>query len=209
MGSYIILESMCCTLLASNVGGHRKLEGIQETNCTCKVCDNFHIQTWENPRCHKKNGGANLVRPYATHFATFFLTLKSLYKHKDALKSLFGSTIWTDNRLVKTNVGLNVYIIVFSTQFWNSVEYCLRASGPLLITLRVVDGDERPAMPEVQALMKCANEKINQSFVVQSKRSFLKKIMTITERCWEKTNGSPNVWGCNVFEPKKVTSSHN
>jgi hypothetical protein len=39
----------------------------------------------------EKTGGANLVRAAATRFATAFLTLKSLYKHKDPLKALFLS----------------------------------------------------------------------------------------------------------------------
>ena len=39
----------------------------------------------------EKTGGADLVRAAATRFATAFLTLKSLYKHKDPLKALFLS----------------------------------------------------------------------------------------------------------------------
>eukprot|EP00267_Zea_mays_P043214 XP_020395281.1 uncharacterized protein LOC111589220 [Zea mays] len=152
----------------------------------------------------EKTGGADLVRPAATRFATSFLTLKSLYKHKDALKALFASTAWTDNRLSKTSAGLDVYNIVFSTQFWNSVEDCLRASGPLLIVLRVVDGDERPAMPEVQALMKCAKEKINQSFAVQSKKTLLKKIITIIERRWEKQMDHPLYGAAMYLNPGKL-----
>ena len=108
----------------------------------------------------EKTGGADLVRPAATRFATAFFTLKSLYKHKDALKSLMVSEAWTGNKLAKTKAGLDVHDIVLSTQFWNSVEDCLRASAPLLIVLRVVDGDEKPAMPEVQALMNHAKERI-------------------------------------------------
>ena len=139
----------------------------------------------------KKTGGADIVRAAATHFATSFLTLKSMYKHKDELKSLFVSPVWTGNKLAKTKAGLDVHDIILSTQFWNSVEDCLRASAPLLIVLRVVDGDERPAMPEVQALMKHAKEKITQSFAIQTKKSLLKSIMAIIERCWEKQMDHP------------------
>jgi len=130
----------------------------------------------------EKTGGADLVRPAATRFATSFLTLKSLHKHKDALKALFVSETWTGNKLAKTKAGLDVHDIVLSTQFWNSVEDCLRASAPLLIVLRVVDGDEKPAMPEVQALMDQAKERISQSFAIQSKKPLLKKIMAIIKR---------------------------
>jgi len=78
------------------------------------------------------------------------------------------------------------------------VEDCLRASAPLLIVLRVVDGDEKPAMREVQALMNHAKERINQSFVVQSKKSLLKKIMGIIERRWEKQMDHP-LYGAALF----------
>jgi hypothetical protein len=77
-------------------------------------------------------------------------------------------------------------ITLSSPQFWNLVEDYLRALGPLLIVLRVVDGYERPATSEVKALMKHANKKINQSFVVQSKKSLIKSIMTLIERRREK-----------------------
>jgi len=50
--------------------------------------------------------------------------------------------------------------------------------------LRVVDGDEKPTMPEVQALMDHGKERINQSFAIPSKKSLLKKIMGIIERHW-------------------------
>ena len=139
----------------------------------------------------EKTGGADLVRPAATRFATSFLTLKSLYKHKEDLKALFHSEQWIGNKLAKTKAGLDVQAIVFSTEFWNKVEDCLRASAPLLIVLRVVDGDEKPAMPEVQALMNHAKERINQSFAIQSKKSLLKKIMGIIERRWEKQMDHP------------------
>ncbi|KAF0924507.1 hypothetical protein E2562_010154 [Oryza meyeriana var. granulata] len=57
------------------------------------------------------------------------------------------------------------------------------ADLPLLIVLRVVDGDEKPAMPEVQTLMNHAKDKIKLSFAIQSKRRLLEKIMKIIEQC--------------------------
>jgi hypothetical protein len=59
-------------------------------------------------------------------------------------------------------------------------------------------------MPEVQALMKCAKEKINQSFVVQSKKSLLKKIITIIERRWEKQMDHPLYGVAMYLNPGKL-----
>jgi hypothetical protein len=50
--------------------------------------------------------------------------------------------------------------------------------------LRAVDADERPAMPEVSALMNVAKEKIKLSFNTQNKAALLKKILDIIERRW-------------------------
>jgi hypothetical protein len=127
---------------------------------------------------------ADLVRPATTRFATSFPTLKSLHKHRDALKALFVSEEWLGNKLVKTAAGQEVRNIVLSVEFWNSVEDCLRASAPLLIVLRVVDGDERPAMPEVATLMNHAKEKIKLNFATENKKTLLKNIIKIIEKRW-------------------------
>ena len=65
----------------------------------------------------EKTCGADLVRHAATRFATSFLTLKSLHKHKDALKALFHSEEWSENKLAKTNAGDNVHSIVSLLSF--------------------------------------------------------------------------------------------
>jgi len=62
----------------------------------------------------------------------------------------------------------------------------------------VVDGDEKPAMPEVQALMNHAKEKINLSFAIPSKKRLLDKIMEIIERRWEKQMDHP-LYGAALF----------
>jgi hypothetical protein len=131
-----------------------------------------------------QTGGTDLVRTTKTRFATSFLTLKSLYKNKNALKSLFVSEAWLGNNLCTTTAGQQVQDTVLCTEFWNSVEDCLRASAPLLIVLRAVDGDEKPAMPEVTALMNHVKERIKLSFNISTKQGLLKKIMDIIEKCW-------------------------
>ena len=66
------------------------------------------------------------------------------------MKALFVSEEWLGNKLAKTTASQEVHNIVLSMEFWNSVEDCLRALAPLLIVLRVVDGDEKPAMRRLQ-----------------------------------------------------------
>jgi hypothetical protein len=130
----------------------------------------------------EKMGGMDLVRPGASRFATCFLTLKSLHKHRDALRGLFVSEVWNQNKLAKTEAGKNVCDILLTKVFWSTVEDCLRASTPLLIVLRAIDADERLAMPKVAALMNFAKEKIKTSFHTQNKQALLKKILDIIQR---------------------------
>jgi hypothetical protein len=132
----------------------------------------------------KQTGGMDLVRPGATRFATCFLTLKSLHKHRDPLKGPSLSDAWKSNKLSKTEAGKGVYDIVLASTFWSTVEDSLRASAPLLIVLRAADGDEKPAMAEVTALMDRAKERIKLSFTSQNKQHLLKRVLGIVERRW-------------------------
>ncbi|XP_062212037.1 uncharacterized protein LOC133913009 isoform X2 [Phragmites australis] len=146
----------------------------------------------------EKTGGRDLVRPAATRFATTFLTLQSLHKHRDALRYLFTSDDWTSCKLAKTEAEKKVYDIVLSREFWNSIEDCLRASLPLIIVLRVVDGDERPAMPEVASLMNHAKERIKAAFCTENKRSLLNNILQIIEGRWDRQMDTP-LYGAALF----------
>jgi hypothetical protein len=92
---------------------------------------------------------------------------------------------------------------VLTTEFWIKVEDCLRASGPLLIVLRVVDGDEKPAMPEVATLMNHAKEKIRLSFAIQSKKTLLKKVIDIIEKRWVKHMDHPLYRAAMYLNPGK------
>ncbi|CAN6248725.1 unnamed protein product [Urochloa humidicola] len=192
----------CLDLMLEDIG---KLQPFKKTIARARSITTFiyrHGRILSLMR--EKTGGSDLVRPAATRFATSFLTLKSLHKHKDALKALFHTEEWSANKLSKTTAGDNVHKLVFSIEFWNSVEDCLRASAPLLIVLRVVDGDERPAMPEVTALMNHAKEKIKLSFAITTKKPLLDKILKIIEKRWEKQMDHPLYGAALYLNPGKL-----
>lgn len=92
------------------------------------------------------NGKIDLVRPGATRFATS-LTLASMWQQCQYLKALFVSTKWYASKLKPTEPGRQLKTLL-SVPFWNSAENCMRASQPILLALRIVDGDEIPALPE-------------------------------------------------------------
>ena len=64
--------------------------------------------------------------------------------------------------------------------------------------LRVADGDEIPAMPEMTTLMRFAKEKINQGFPHQNKQALLKKIIDIVDKHWEHQMDHP-LYGAALF----------
>ncbi|XP_066365342.1 uncharacterized protein [Miscanthus floridulus] len=151
----------------------------------------------------EKTGGRDLVRPGVTRFATAFLTLRSLHTHKDALKFLFVSDDWTKSKLARTEAGKKVHDTILSTEFWNSIEDCLRASQPLIVLLRIVDGDERPAALEVQFCMEYAKKKIKENFPIRGKADLLKRILAIIDKHWEDQMDQPLYGAALYLNPNK------
>ncbi|KAM0881445.1 hypothetical protein ACQ4PT_032951 [Festuca glaucescens] len=129
------------------------------------------------------NGKKNLVRPGATCFATSFLTLTSMWSQRQTLKALFVSADWYASKLKITEAGKAAERTVMSMPFWQSVENCMRASQPLLKALRIVDGDESPAMPEIWAAMDVAKVHINEA--LSQREGLRSQVVAIIERRWD------------------------
>ncbi|CAN1170215.1 hypothetical protein LINPERHAP2_LOCUS28863 [Linum perenne] len=93
--------------------------------------------------------GGDLIRPAVTRFATAYLTLGCLSKHKGDLM---------------TREGKRIQGIALDSRFWTSVLTCLRAAMPLMKVLRLVDSDELPSMPFLYLELNQAMEKIKSNF---------------------------------------------
>ncbi|XP_019195923.1 PREDICTED: uncharacterized protein LOC109189760 [Ipomoea nil] len=128
-------------------------------------------------------GGKDLVRLGVTRFVTSILTLQSLYKQKKALQTLFISEHWSGSKLSNTQAGERVCDSVLSTSFWSGVEDCIKASQPILVVLRIVNGGETSTMAEVSMAMATAKKKLNKSFANQP--ILLSKLMDIVEERWQ------------------------
>jgi hypothetical protein len=70
-----------------------------------------------------------------------------------------------------------------SMTFWNIVEDTIRASHPVLLVLRMVDGDENPAMPQLIAAMDICKNRLNESF--SRKPQMLEKSMQLYNKRWD------------------------
>nr|XP_020199817.1 uncharacterized protein LOC109785632 [Aegilops tauschii subsp. strangulata] len=129
------------------------------------------------------NGKQEIVRPGATRFATSFLTLESMWKQRQTLKTLFVSPQWYANRLKDNEGGKAAEATVISVSFWQSVEHCMRASQPLLRALRIADGDETPAMAEMWAAMDFAKTRIKEALT--HKPNLLGQVVAIVDKRWD------------------------
>ncbi|KAK1269099.1 hypothetical protein QJS04_geneDACA008348 [Acorus gramineus] len=86
----------------------------------------------------------DIVRPGPTRFATSFLTLQSLWEHKNALRTLMVADEWTKSKWCNLRTGKQTERTILSVQFWKGVQRALHAGIPLVHVLRLVDGDESP-----------------------------------------------------------------
>ena len=127
--------------------------------------------------------GGDLVRPAVTRFATSYLTLASMHKNKQGLRSLFVSEEWHSNSLSKSAEGRQAENTILSIPFWTKVEYCIKATQPLLIAMRIADGDETPAAPEIMAAMDVAKKTIKET--LRDKSSLLNDVMECYDKRWE------------------------
>jgi hypothetical protein len=72
----------------------------------------------------------------------------------------------------------------------------MKVSLPLLRVLRIIDGDERPAMPDVMAAVGLAKEKIKAA--IDDKPTLVKKVIKIVEDRWESQMGV-KLYGAALF----------
>ncbi|KAM0018998.1 putative HAT dimerization domain, ribonuclease H-like superfamily [Helianthus debilis subsp. tardiflorus] len=128
--------------------------------------------------------GKDLLRPAATRFATAFLTIQSLYDSKDALQQMFVSNDWKNCAWAKKDDGKNVKKIIMDERtFWPSVVYTLQTTSPLVEVLRIVDGEQTPAMGFLYGAMDGCKEKIAKN--LNNVQASYKEIWDIIDEKWD------------------------
>ncbi|KAG4946995.1 hypothetical protein JHK87_043002 [Glycine soja] len=110
------------------------------------------------------------VRHAITRFATSYLTLERLHKEKD------------DAILSRKGPGKKTAKVVLMPSFWNSVVYTLKVMASLVIVIRLVDGERKPAMGYIYEAMDKAKETIIKSF--NNNESKYKDVFAIIDKRW-------------------------
>ncbi|XP_058010208.1 uncharacterized protein LOC110670461 [Hevea brasiliensis] len=128
-------------------------------------------------------GERELIRPAVIRFATTFLTLQRIHKHKANLRKMFSSEEWTKSKWAKELFGKKVYSIVMMPTFWTNIVYILKIFGPLVRVLRLVDGEKMHAMGYIYEAMDRAKEAIAKSFNENEEK--YRTIFEIIDKRWE------------------------
>ncbi|CAI0465132.1 unnamed protein product, partial [Linum tenue] len=118
---------------------------------------------------------------------------------------MFSSDKWRKSGFAKLREGKRVQAIVLDGRFWQDVSICLRASQPLVKVLRLVDSDEKPAMPFLYFEMIQAKEKIKSNFNNVEKR--YKPILKIIDKRWEDQMSRPFHYAAYWLNPQ-IHHSH-
>jgi hypothetical protein len=183
----------CLNLLLQDIGEIKELNTVINS---AKKVSRFLYKHGRILSLMRQQIGGDLVRPAVTRFATSYLTLASMYKNKNGLRALVVSEDWHNNSLSQSTEGKRVEDIILSAQFWTKMEYCLKASQPLLVALRIVDGDETPAAPEITAAMDVAKQTITES--LKDKPNLLAEVMELYDKRWE-TQMEQKLYGAALF----------
>ncbi|XP_075665771.1 uncharacterized protein LOC142635513 [Castanea sativa] len=140
--------------------------------------------------------GRELCRPAITRFATNFLSLQSMLRFKKELRQMFTSDKWLSCPHAKTAVGKEISKIVLEDySFWSQCTHIVKVSEPLVRVLRLVDGDEKPAIGYLYEAMDKAKEEIKRR--LKNKVSLYGHYIRIIDARWDKQLHSPlHAAGC-------------
>ena len=108
--------------------------------------------------------GRDLIRLDVTRFATTYLTLGCLHELKAWLLTMFNSKEWKTSKFGTSQEGKRIERMVLDNRFWKNVSTCLKATTPLMVVLRLVDTDVKPAMGFIYEEIDYAKEKIRSNF---------------------------------------------
>jgi hypothetical protein len=153
----------CLDLMLENIADRRYFPIIDDTVRKAKhVTKYIYNHGWVLDLMRREyTNGRELCRPAITRFATNFLSLQCFIKFKKELRQMFTSNEWVESAYAKNVVGKEVAKIVLEDhEFWSQCHHIVKVTEPLVRVLRLVDGDEKPAMGYLYEAMDRAKEEI-------------------------------------------------
>nr|DAD29111.1 TPA_asm: hypothetical protein HUJ06_030579 [Nelumbo nucifera] len=108
----------------------------------------------------RKQCEGDIVRPGVIRFATNFIALESIKKHRQGLRNLFNSREWEECGISKKPESRKVEEVVYSNSFWDSMHTAINILVPIYKILRMVDGDTWPTMGSMYEAIRLMKESI-------------------------------------------------
>ncbi|KAF5474589.1 hypothetical protein F2P56_006477, partial [Juglans regia] len=153
----------CIDLMLENFSDPRYFPLIDDTIKKAKKITKFiYNHGWVLALMRKYfTKGHDLCRPAVTRFATNFLSIQCLLLFKKELRQMFTCDKWIASNHSKSSIGKEIAeIILEDKEFWVQCQFIVKVSEPLVRVLRLVDGDEKPAMGYLYDAMERAKENI-------------------------------------------------
>ncbi|XP_070022017.1 uncharacterized protein [Nicotiana sylvestris] len=122
-----------------------------------------------------------LVKPAKTRFVTSILTLHSFYLQKQ--NTLFLSTEWSESIYTKEALGKEVARFIIGPYFWNDTVQALKVGNPLVIVLRLVDGEKKSPTEYIYEAMDRDKEDIEKAF--DHDRRKYERVFEIIDKRWD------------------------
>ncbi|RDX65806.1 hypothetical protein CR513_55501, partial [Mucuna pruriens] len=152
----------CLDLMLEDIGKIAKVKKVIQRGIMLVGYIYYHPLALNTIR--KFTNKSELVRDGVTRFVGTFLMLQRLHKQKDPK-------------------GKKAIDIVLMPSFWNDVAYTLKAMGPTVHVLRLVDNEKRPAMGYIYEVMDRVKEAIQKVF--NGNEDKYKDIFAIIDRRWD------------------------
>ncbi|KAG4927439.1 hypothetical protein GLYMA_19G103700v4 [Glycine max] len=171
----------CLDLLLEDIGKIPKVKRVIQRGI--KLVGYIYNHTLALNTMRKFTQKTESVRHGVTRFATTFLTLQRLHKQKANLRRMFTSDEWLKSKAAKEPKGKQATDVVLMPSFWNDVVYALKAMGPLVSVLRLVDNEKKPAMGFIYEAMDRVKEAIQRAF--NNNEGKYKDILAIIDKRWD------------------------
>uniref|UniRef100_A0A803LRA4 DUF659 domain-containing protein n=1 Tax=Chenopodium quinoa TaxID=63459 RepID=A0A803LRA4_CHEQI len=174
----------CLDLLLEDIGKKSSIKSVIER--ARKVSQFIYKYKWAVDYMKKFTGGRDLTRPGITRFATQFIMLESVVRHKTALQEMFDSSTWVTSRFGQMNDALAVEVretlskhpSTEVAKFWEKADEIIKIQEPIIKVLKLVDGDLKPTVGFIyEAMERC-------KLAIQKNCTYYKNYWKMIDKRW-------------------------
>ncbi|XP_060182829.1 uncharacterized protein LOC132612752 [Lycium barbarum] len=140
-------------------------------------------------------------RPLLLNLMRKFTNERNLFLHaKEKLKNLVTSNEWKQSKHAKEIAGKKVARNLISPSFWDDLCKALKVSSPLIIVLRLVDGEKKPPKGYLYEAMDLCKESIAKAFGGDERK--YEKVFKIIDKRWSDQLHRPSHAAGHILNPE-------